>query len=158
MASAPTALSERNFASLALVIVSFTVTSCKTPSTPPGNTSASVCGVVHDWIRTYLTNKQQFTSIAGTQSSVTCVSCGVPQGSVLGPLSFLIYINDIGNAVANDTIKLLADDTNLFIFSDNTVCLKTTGPLQLIWQFHQFTTFIKYFGTDWPYSILRWLQ
>jgi len=63
-----------------------------------------VRGVVHDWFRNYLTNRQQFTCIAGIQSSVTCVSCGVPQGSVLGPLLFL-YINDIGNAVANDTIR-----------------------------------------------------
>ena len=38
---------------------------------------------------------------------------------MLGPLLFLIYINDIGNVVANDTIKLFADDTNLFIFGDN---------------------------------------
>ena len=75
--------------------------------------------MVHDWFRNYLTNRQQFTCIAGIQSSVSCVSCGVPQGSVLGPLLFLIYINDIGNAVANDTIKLFADDTNLFIIGDN---------------------------------------
>jgi len=59
------------------------------------------------------------TCIAGIQSSVTCVSCGVPQSSVLAPLLLFIYINDIGNAVANDTIKLFADDTNLFIFGDN---------------------------------------
>ena len=38
---------------------------------------------------------------------------------MLGPLLFLIYINNMGNAVANDTIKLFADDTNLFIFGDN---------------------------------------
>ena len=76
----------------------------------------AVRGVVHDWSRNYLTNRQQFTWIAKMQSSVTCVSCGVSQGSVLGPLLFLIYINDIGNAVANDNIT---DDTNLFIFGNN---------------------------------------
>ena len=51
-----------------------------------------VRGVVYDWFRNYLTNRQQFTCIAGIQSSVSCVSCGVQQGSVLGPLLFKIYI------------------------------------------------------------------
>ena len=45
-----------------------------------------VCGVVHDWFRNYLTNRQQFICVAGIQSSVSCVSCGAPQGSVPGPL------------------------------------------------------------------------
>ena len=42
-----------------------------------------VRGVIHDWFRNYFTNRQQFTCIAGIQSSVSYVSCGVPQGSVL---------------------------------------------------------------------------
>ena len=44
------------------------------------------------------------------------VNCGVPQGSVLGPLLFLLYVNDIENCIPNNIVKLYADDTNLFIF------------------------------------------
>jgi len=68
-------------------------------------------GVVHDWLRKFLTNRQQYTCIGGVKSSVSCISSGVPQGSVLGPLLFLIYVNDIGNAVPNLAIKR---DTNLY--------------------------------------------
>ena len=78
-----------------------------------------VRGVAHDWFRNYLTNSQQYTSVAGTQSFVTSISRGVPQGSMLGPLLFLVYVNYIGNAVPNHIIKLFSDDTNLFVFGDN---------------------------------------
>ena len=73
---------------------------------------------MHKWFRSYLTNRQQFTCVAGARSSSLSITCGVPQGSVLGPLLFLIYVNDIGNAVPlpNKIIKLFADDTNLFVF------------------------------------------
>lgn len=75
-----------------------------------------VRGVVHDWFKNYLANRQQFTQMDHIKSSTTKVPCGVPQGSVLGPLLFLIYVNDIGNAVPTQKVKLFADDTNLFIF------------------------------------------
>jgi len=78
-----------------------------------------VRGVAHDWFRDYLTNRQQFTSLSGINSSFAYLACGVPQGSVLGPLLFLIYVNDIGNAVPYQAVKLFADDTNLFVFGDS---------------------------------------
>ena len=74
-----------------------------------------IIGKVHEWF------KEQFVNIAGTISDMGKITCGIPQGSTLGPLMFLIYINDIGNSAPGLSIKLFADDTNLFIFSNNVV-------------------------------------
>jgi len=70
-------------------------------------------GIVNDWFRSYLTDRKQFVSINGYNSTNKSVVCGVPQGSVLGPLLFLIYINDINNSIRFSSIHLFADDTNL---------------------------------------------
>ena len=51
----------------------------------------------------------------GAQSSVESVTCGVPQGSILGPLLFLLYVNDISNVSDLLFTTLFADDTNLFL-------------------------------------------
>ena len=71
-------------------------------------------GTLLDWLRNYLTNRQQAVVIKGETSSYEIVPAGVPQGSVLGPLLFLIYINDIVNGIESH-IKLFADDTSIYL-------------------------------------------
>ena len=73
-------------------------------------------GTTLNWFRNYLTNHKQFTIVNDTKSDVLDITCRVPQGSVLGPLLFLVYVNDIQNSVPEAKLKLFADDTNLFIF------------------------------------------
>jgi len=74
-------------------------------------------GKDNNWIRSYLTNRTQCVSINGAKSENMKVSCGVPQGSILGPLLFIIYINDMHKALNKSTVHHFADDTNL-LFSD----------------------------------------
>jgi len=74
-----------------------------------------------------------FISVNGVKSELTAVTCGVPQGSALGPLLFLVYVNDIKMAVLGEQIKLFADDTNLFIsgctFGDVNLSANKTQPV-----------------------------
>jgi len=70
---------------------------------------------VYNWFKDYLYNRQQFVSIRGINSDTASVLYGIPQGSVLGPLLFLIYVNDICSCVDDAAVKLFADDTNLFV-------------------------------------------
>ena len=71
-------------------------------------------GKAHDWFSSYLNNRRQFVSIGSSNSDPLPVRCGVPQGSVLGPLLFLICVNDLQKCSGLLEFHLFADDTNLF--------------------------------------------
>ena len=70
-------------------------------------------GTSLNWFRSYLTDGSQFTEFNGVKSAVTKLTTGVPQGSILGPLLFIIYMNDIHVATNNFKAIRYADDTNL---------------------------------------------
>ena len=73
--------------------------------------SIGISGRLLSWFCCYLSNRKQLVSINGSHSSVLPVSSGVPQGSILGPLLFLVYINDLPDAITSCKVFLFADDT-----------------------------------------------
>ena len=77
-------------------------------------------GVANDWSKSYLSERKQFVSINGFNSNHTMLKHGVPQGSVLRPVLFLIYINDLTHAIKYCKVHHFADDTNLLYFNSST--------------------------------------
>ena len=71
------------------------------------------------WFEDYLTNRSQKTKVNGELSSTREIECGVPQGSVLGPLLFIVYVNDIGRYITELKVSLYADGTALYTSGEN---------------------------------------
>ena len=72
-----------------------------------------------EWFTSYLSERYQQTVVSNVASDPGPVVSGVPQGSVLGPILFLIYINDLPNDIENTTVDIFADDTTLFTSGNN---------------------------------------
>ena len=84
-----------------------------------------------NWFQSYLFDCKQFVSFNGESSGLLINNCGVPQGSVLGPLVFLLYINDLPNISKVLNFYLFADDTNIYYESNSLSELERTVNKEL---------------------------
>ena len=69
----------------------------------------------HQWFNSYLSNRTQYTVFNGDKSANIALTTGIPQGSVLGPCLFLLYVNDLVTVIKNSTINIYADDTLIYV-------------------------------------------
>ena len=75
--------------------------------------ASGIGGKLHAWISAYLTGRKQRVTVNGAHSGWSQVKSGIPQGSVLGPTLFTIFINDLPNVIKN-SVYIFADDTKIF--------------------------------------------
>jgi hypothetical protein len=89
-------------------------------------------GIALDWVKSYFHNRKQFVQFNKSCSSPQTLVCGVPQGSILGPLFFLLYINYLYNIPSSlSKIFLFADDTNILISHKYPTCLTDIANTEL---------------------------
>ena len=77
-----------------------------------------------DWFRSYLCGRSQYVAVNGHVFDSLSITCGVPQGSVLGPLLFLIYVNDLPSISKILEFYLFADNISIYFESDNLLTLQ----------------------------------
>ena len=89
-------------------------------------THYGIRGAAYKWFNSYLSQREPFVSVNGHNSLSLPVSCGVPQGSILGPLLFLLYVNDLPNTPSLLKFHLFVDDTNLYFSSKSLGLFEST--------------------------------
>ena len=94
--------------------------------------SYGIEGNLLKWIESFLTNRKQRVKVNGEYSDYAPVTSGIPQGSILGPLLFIIFINDLPEGVSN-FCKIFADDTKLFGTTDNHLSIQNDLNLLMKW-------------------------
>ena len=80
-----------------------------------------VIGNAYELLSSYLDNRTQRCAVNGVISNTCTLTCGIPQGTILGPLLFLLYTNDLPNCLSNSKPRMYADDTHL-TYADNDIC------------------------------------
>ena len=73
-----------------------------------------ISGKLHDWFRSYLQGRKQQVTVLGATSQELPVTSGVPQGALLGPILFLLFVDDLPNTVKTSRVACYADDTKIF--------------------------------------------
>ena len=81
--------------------------------------AVGIMGDSYNWILDYLKDRSQFTTANGSSSSRKPINYGVPQGSLLGPRLYSIYVNDLPDAVTEGEVEMYADDTTAYCIGDN---------------------------------------
>ena len=89
-------------------------------------------GITGDWFSSYLRNRKQFCTVDGHKSSAKMVTCGIPQGSCLGPLLFIIDLNDLETCLELSKASMYADDTHVPITSNNLENLLENAQRELL--------------------------
>ena len=91
-------------------------------------------GTASQWFHDYLSNRYQYVTYNGVKSKQEIITCGVPQGSIPGPLLFLLFVNNIYLVTKASLPVLFADDTNIFITGTNSkeMCDKINEDLENI--------------------------
>ena len=97
-------------------------------------------GILNEWFSSYLKQRTQTTIIESFSSDSLSITCGVPQGSLLGPLLFLLFVNDICSCSSKLKFYLFADDTNLLFSHKNLQVLEITMNEELTQVYHWLTS------------------
>ena len=91
-----------------------------------------ITGNANNWFKSYLTNRSQYCSTNGSVSDIVEIDCGIPQGSCLGLLLFIIYLNDFEHCLEHSRANMSADDSEITISSNNQAELIETAQAELL--------------------------